>query len=176
MRSRQALDMAREEGLDLVLVAPGANPPVAKIIDFGHFKYELRKKEREGKKKTQDVKGIKISPRIAEHDMGFMLKNARKFLGEGDKVRIICQFRAREVTHPEIGRGKLDKMAKDLEDIAIVERIPTLEGRQMVMILLPKPATKIQGKQKSAETENKQNGSEAVQSDGVGEDHPTSDA
>lgn len=153
-----------------MLVAPNANPPVAKIIDFGHYKYELRKKEREGKKKKQEVKGIKISPRIAEHDMAFMLKNARKFLSEGDKVRISCKFKAREITHPEIGEAKLKRMAADLEDIAVLERIPTLEGKDMVMVLAPKPV-KPTGTKKSAEAENEQNGSEEVQGDGIGEDH-----
>jgi translation initiation factor IF-3 len=176
MQSRQALDLAREQGLDLVLVAPAANPPVAKIIDFGHYKYEMRKREREGKKKTQEVKGIKISPRIAEHDLQFNVKKARKFLEDNDKVRFVCQFRAREITHPEIGRAKLDRIAQELEDISQIERPPTLDGKLMAMVLMPKPAAKTQGKQKSAEAENKQNGGEAVQSDGVGENHPATDA
>lgn len=176
MQSRQALDLAKQQGLDLVLLAPNANPPVAKIIDFGHYKYELRKKEREGKKKQQEVKGIKISPRIAEHDINFLLKNARRFLEEGHKVKITCQFRAREVTHPEIGRAKLERMAENLSDIGTVDRPPSLDGKLMVMVMTPRPATKPQGKTKSAETENKQNGSEALQDHGVGEDHPAPDA
>lgn len=174
MQSRQALDIAREQGLDLVLVAPNANPPVAKIIDFGHYKYEIRKKERESKKKQQELKGIKISPRIAEHDINFLLRNARRFLTDGDKVKITCQFKAREVTHPEIGRQKLDRMAKELEDVATVERPPTLDGKLMVMIMLPKPAAKAsQGSKKSAENQNKQDGGEKVQSDRNGQDHPS---
>jgi translation initiation factor IF-3 len=176
MQSRQALDLAKSQGLDLVLMAPNANPPVAKIIDFGHYKYELRKKEREGKRKQQEVKGIKISPRIAEHDINFLLKNARRFLTEGHKVKITCQFRAREVTHPEIGRAKLDRMAADLNDIGTVDRPPSLDGKLMVMVMTPRPATKQQGKSKSAEAENKQNSGEALQDHGVGEDNPTPDA
>lgn len=176
MQSRQALDLAREKGLDLVLVAPAANPPVAKILDFGHYKYELRKKEKEGKKKQQEVKGIKISPRIAEHDLNTNLKNARRFLESGDKVKITCQFRAREITHPEIGRAKLDRMAENLNDIAVVERPPSLDGRLMVMVMVPKPAVKLQGSKKSAEAENKQNGGEAVQDLRNGEDHAAPDA
>lgn len=176
MQSRQALDIARQQGLDLVLVAPNAQPPVAKIIDYGHYKYELRKKEKEGKRKTQDVKGIKISPRIAEHDIQFNVKKARRFLEDGDKVRFVCQFRAREVTHPEIGRGKLDRIAAELEDISSVERPPTLDGKLMAMVLMPKPQAKPQGKKTSAEAENKQNSGEAIQDHGIGEDHPTPDA
>lgn len=172
MQSRQALELAKQQGLDLVLMAPNANPPVAKIIDFGHFKYELRKKERESKKKQQEVKGIKISPRIAEHDINFLLKNARRFLEEGHKVKITCQFKAREITHPEIGRAKLDRMAEALGDIAVVERTPTLDGRLMVMVMYPKPAGKPQGNKKSAEAENEQNGGEAVQDNRNGQDNP----
>ena len=176
MQSRQALDLAKSQGLDLVLMAPNANPPVAKIIDFGHYKYELRKKEREGKRKQQEVKGIKISPRIAEHDMGFLTKNARRFLEEGHKVKITCQFRAREVTHPEIGRAKLDRMAESLSDIGTVDRLPTLDGKLMVMVMTPRPATKPQGKKKSAEAEDQQNGVEALQDNRNGEDNPKTDA
>lgn len=176
MQSRQALDLAREQGLDLVLVAPAANPPVAKILDFGHYKYELRKREKEGKRKQQEVKGIKIRPGTAEHDLGFLLKNSRRFLEEGHKVKITCQFRAREITHPEIGRGKLDRMAETLSDIAVVERPPQLDGRLMVMVMVPKPSSKPQGNKKSAEAENEQNGGQALQDHGVGQDHPAPDA
>ncbi len=176
MQSRQALDRAKEQGLDLVLVAPAANPPVAKIIDFGHFKYELRKKEKEGKRKQQEVKGIKISPRIAEHDIQFLLKNSRRFLEEGHKVKITCQFRAREVTHPEIGRAKLVRMAEHLSDLGVIDRPPSLDGKLMIMVMTPKPPKPTGSPKKSAETENKQDSSEAVQDNGNGKDNPTPDA
>lgn len=161
--------MAREQGLDLVMVSATAVPPVTKIIDYGKHKYQLEKREKENKRKTQDVKGIKMRPHIADNDVQTLLKNARKFLSEGDKVRVMCQFRAREVTHPEIGMAKMLKFAETLNDISIIERPPILEGKQMVMILLPKPVT-----QKShAKDQNKQDSREAVQDHGDGEDNST---
>jgi translation initiation factor IF-3 len=171
LQSRQALNMAKEQGLDLVMVSPSANPPVCKIIDYGRHKYLTEKQQKENKRKQQDVKGIKISPRIAEHDIQFQLKKAISFLEEGHKVKITCQFKAREVTHPELGRQKLDKMAEQVKDIAVVERTPTLEGRLMIMVLVPKP--EIKQKKKDAKAEDKQNGGEAVQDNGNGEDNPT---
>jgi translation initiation factor IF-3 len=170
LQTRQALNIARDEGLDLVMVSPTAQPPVCRIIDHGKYKYEMKQREREGKKKQQDVKGIKISPRIAEHDLGFQTKKARKFLEEGDKVKVTCQFRAREITHSELGRKKLDHMAELLADIATVERTPTLDGRLMIMVLVPRPQTG--PKKQNVKTEDKQDGREAVQSDGLGKDHP----
>jgi translation initiation factor IF-3 len=164
------LTQAREAGLDLVLVSPTANPPVAKIIDYGRFKYTTEKQQKESKRKQQDVKGIKISPRIAEHDIAFQLKKAIEFLKEGHKVKITCQFRSREITHPELGRQRLDRMADLVKDIAVVERIPTMEGRLMIMVLVPKPAT---GKKQNAKAEDKQDGSQEVQDNGQREDHPT---
>jgi len=168
LQTRQALNLAKEQGLDLVMVAPNSQPPVVRIIDHGRYKYEMRHKEKEGKKKQQDVKGIKISPRIAEHDLLFQTKKARKFLEDGDKVRVVCQFRAREITHSVLGKNKLDHMAEMLSDIATVERPPALDGRLMTMVMLPKPQPA--GK-KNAKAENQQDGREAVQSDGDGKDH-----
>lgn len=169
LQSRQALTMAKEHGLDLVMVSPSANPPVCKILDYGRYKYLADKQQKESRRKQQDVKGIKISPRIAEHDVNFQTKKAREFLGEGHKVKVTCQFRAREVTHPELGLKKLMHMAELLQDVATVERTPTLDGRLMVMILLPKPQSG--KKEKHAKAENQQNGGEEVQGDGVGKDH-----
>jgi translation initiation factor IF-3 len=166
LQSRQALSMAKEQGLDLVMVSPSANPPVCKILDYGKYKYLTGKQARETKKKQAEVKGIKISPRIAEHDLAFLLKNTIRFLGEGHKVKVTCQFRAREVTHPEIGRQKLAKMADALAEYGSVERPPTLDGKLMIMILVPKP----QGKQKHAKAEDKQDSGEAVQDLGNGKD------
>lgn len=171
LQSRHALNMAKEAGLDLVMVSPTAVPPVCRIIDYGRFKYTTEKQTRENKKKQQDVKGIKISPRIAEHDIQFQTKKAREFLGEGHKVRVTCQFRAREVTHPELGVKKLDYMASLLLDVATVERAPQLEGRLMIMVLVPKATTGTT--KKHAKAEDKQDRREAVQSDGDGQDHPT---
>ena len=161
--------MAREQGLDLVMVSPTAQPPVCKIIDYGKFKYLTEKQQKEKKSKSQDVKGIKISPRIAEHDVQTALKKAVTFLEEGHKVKVTCMFKAREVTHPELGRKKLDAMAEQVKDLAVVERIPSLEGRLMIMVLVPKPNI---GSKKNAKAEDKQNSSEKVQGDRVGQDNP----
>jgi translation initiation factor IF-3 len=159
LQSRQALNMAREQGLDLVMVSPTAQPPVCKIIDYGRHKYETEKQAKDTKRKSQDVKGIKISPRIAEHDMGFLIRNASRFLEEGHKVKVTCQFKAREVTHPELGRNKLDFFAQQVAHLAGVERQPTLDGRLMIMVLVPKPNI---GQKKNAKAEDKQDGGEAV--------------
>jgi translation initiation factor IF-3 len=156
--SREALDLAKSEGLDLVLVAAHAQPPVAKITDYGKHKYLEGKQGKDKKPKGQETKGIKISPRIAEHDMQFLAKNARKFLEHGDKVKVTCMFRARELAHPENGSKRLVQFAAGLEDIATIERQPTLDGRQMIMVLLPKPGVK----KKDAKDQDKQDGSEEV--------------
>ncbi|MBI1333701.1 MAG: translation initiation factor IF-3 [Armatimonadetes bacterium] len=156
--SRDALNQAREEGMDLILVAAQAAPPVAKIADYGKHKYLEGKQGRDKKPKGQETKGIKISPRIAEHDMEFLSRNARKFLEHGDKVKVTCMFRQRELTHPENGKKRLDAFAAGLEDCAIVERQPQLDGRQMIMILNPKPGARV----KDAKNSNVQDGSEEV--------------
>ena len=171
MQSRQALSAAREQGLDLVMVSPTAQPPVCKIIDYGKHKYLEGKLGKDKKSKQQEVKGIKISPRIAEHDLLTGVTKARRFLEEGDKVKVTCVFKAREITHPELGRQKLDKFAEAVVDLATVERTPTLDGRMMIMVLVPKPGTK----KKDAKDQNKQDGGKAVQDHRDGEDHTPSE-
>lgn len=151
------------------MVSPTAQPPVCKIIDYGKHKYETGKLKKDSKNKSQDVKGIKISPRIAEHDIEFNVRKAARFLEDGHKVKVTCQFKAREVTHPELGRQKLDKFADQVKEIATVERTPVLDGRLMIMILVPKPGA---GKPKHAKAENKQDGGQAVQDHRNREDHP----
>ena len=106
MQSRQALTLAKEDGLDLVMVSPTAQPPVCRIIDYGKHKYLEGKLGKDKKGKQQEVKGIKISPRIAEHDLAFLVRNASRFLEEGHKVKVTCMFKAREITHPELGKKK----------------------------------------------------------------------
>lgn len=170
LQSRQALNMARELGLDLVMVSPTAQPPVCKIIDHGKYKYLTEKQAKENKKVKQDVKGIKMRPGTAANDLATLMRNAQKFLEEGHKVKVTCQFRAREVTHPEIGLQKMQKFAADLADVAVVERPPALDGRLMIMILLPKPAAK--QPKKNAKDQDQQDGGQAVQDNGVGKDHP----
>ena len=167
MQSRQALTMAKDAGLDLVMVSPTAVPPVCRIIDYGRHKYMTEKLNKEKKSKTQELKGIKISPRIAAHDIQVNLNKAKSFIEVGHKVKVTCQFKAREVTHPELGLQKLQKMAEQIAEIAVVERAPSMEGRLMTMILAPK----VKQGTKNAKAENKQDGRKAVQSDGDGQDN-----
>lgn len=169
MQSRQALTLAREEGLDLVMVSPTAQPPVCKIIDYGKHKYLEGKLGNNKKSKQQELKGIKISPRIAEHDMAFLVKNAIRFLEEGSKVKVTCQFRNREITHPELGKKKLEYFADACAEFGAIERAPSLDGRLMIMILMPKPGM---GKKKDAKDTNKQDGGKAVQNLGDGKNNP----
>jgi len=138
---RDALQMAVEQNLDLVEVAPTAKPPVCRIMDFGKFKYEQQKREKEVKKKQKivTVKEVKLRPNIEDHDFEVKFKNAQRFLEDGDKVKVTIMFRGRELSHPELGRKVLDKMAIQIKDIANIERGAKLEGKNMIMILAPKP-------------------------------------
>lgn len=137
---REALDLARERGLDLIEVAPTAQPPVCRIMDYGKYKYDQSKKDKEGHKKQKggDVKGIFLRPGTDDHDLGFKLKNAIKFLQDGDKVKFTVRFRSREITHPEFARKLLDKVVEASAEVAAVEKPPSMEGRTMTMILAPK--------------------------------------
>jgi len=168
MQSRQALTLAKDEGLDLVMVSPTAQPPVCRIIDYGKHKYLEGKLGKDKKNKQQEVKGIKISPRIAEHDLEFLVRNASRFLEEGHKVKVTCMFKAREITHPELGKKKLEIFAEHVVELATVERTPTLDGRMMIMVLVPKPNA---GKKKDAKDQNKQDSGKAVQDHRNGKDH-----
>lgn len=168
MASRAALDLAQQEGLDLVLVSPTATPPVCRIIDYGKFKYEEGKLGKDKKPKQQEVKGIKISPRIAEHDISVSVRKAIAFLEEGSKVRVVCRFMRRELVHPEQGRMKLDLFADRVKDHGTVERVPVLEGNQMTMTVIPKAGPS--GK-RHAKDQDQQNGLEALQDHRDGEDH-----
>lgn len=138
---QDALRMAIEQNLDLVEVAPTAKPPVCRIMDFGKFKYEQQKREKEVKKKQKvvTVKEVKLRPNIEDHDFEVKFKNAQRFLEDGDKVKVTIMFRGRELSHPELGRKVLDKMALQIKDIANIERGAKLEGKNMIMILAPKP-------------------------------------
>jgi translation initiation factor IF-3 len=137
---REALQIAADKNLDLVNVAPTAKPPVCKIMDYGKFKYEQQKKEREARKnqKIIDVKEIRMTPNIEEHDFQTKLRNAIKFLQAGDKVKASVRFRGREITHTELGARVLNRLAQECESLATVERAPKLEGRSMIIILSPK--------------------------------------
>jgi translation initiation factor IF-3 len=142
MPLRDALRVAAEKNLDLVAVSLNAKPPVCRIMDIGRFKYEQSKREKEARKnqKLVIVKEVKVRPNIEDHDFDVKLKNARRFLENGDKVKATVMFRGREITHPELGRKLLLRLAKEVEDLANVERDPRTEGRNMIMILTPKPS------------------------------------
>jgi translation initiation factor IF-3 len=135
----KALEMAREQGVDLVEVAPDAVPPVCRMLDYGKFKYEQAKKEREAKKHQKNVmlREIRMEVKIAEHDMDFKARTAEKLLKDGDKVKVTIRFRGREITHPQLGRDLLDNMYERLKLVATVEKPASMEGRAMTMILTP---------------------------------------
>ncbi|EZH66766.1 translation initiation factor IF-3 [Bacillaceae bacterium JMAK1] len=141
---RDALELASKAELDLVLVAPNATPPVCRIMDYGKFRYEQQKKDREARKKQKviNVKEVRLSPTIEEHDFNTKLRNARKFLEKGDKVKAAIRFRGRAITHSEIGRKVLERLAQDLTDVASIETRPKMEGRSMFLILAPKAEDK----------------------------------
>jgi translation initiation factor IF-3 len=136
----QALAIARERELDLIEVAPMASPPVCRIMDYGKYKYEQAKRDREAHKKQKggDVKGVWFRPGTDDHDFEFKVKNALKFLAEGDKVKVTVRFRSREITHPEFGRKLLDRVVELAGDKASVEKPAGMEGRTMTLILAPK--------------------------------------
>ncbi|MDP3181605.1 MAG: translation initiation factor IF-3 [Desulfobaccales bacterium] len=140
MPIKEALALAEEAHLDLVEIAPQASPPVCRVMDYGKFKYQQSKKQQEARRRqtTIQVKEIKVRPKIEEHDMAFKLKNSRRFLADGDKVKISVIFRGREIAHPDRGYRILTQMAEALADVGGVEQAPRLEGRNMSMIVTPK--------------------------------------
>lgn len=142
MSGRAAQQLAVERHLDLVEIAPTAKPPVCKIMDYGKYRYEQQKREKEARKKqkTFDIKEVKLRPGIEDHDFNVKYKNAVRFLEDGDKVKVTIMFRGRELSHPELGEVLLNKMAQQLKEVAVVERVPKLEGKNMIMIVAPKPA------------------------------------
>ena len=135
----EARDLAQDRGLDLVEVAAEARPPVVKLMDYGKYKYEAQRAAREAKKKQHhvQVKEVKFRPGIEDHDYDFKVRHARRFLSEGNKVKLTMMFRGRQVTHPELGRDVLIRVTEDLEDVGKVESEPTFEGRIMSMVLAP---------------------------------------
>jgi translation initiation factor IF-3 len=135
----RALEVAGELGLDLVEVAPMARPPVCRIMDYGKFKYEEQRKAREARKKQHHVqiKEVKLRPGIEDHDFDFKLRHARRFLEEGNKVKLTMMFRGRQMAHPEHGREVLDRVVQEVQDVGKVESNPSMEGRSMTMVLAP---------------------------------------
>jgi len=136
---QDALDMAKNAELDLVMVAPNAKPPVCRVMDYGKYRFEQQKKEKEARKKQKviNLKEVRLSPNIDEHDFNTKLRNARKFLTKGDKVKAAIRFRGRAITHSQLGRDVLMKLAKECEDVSTVESKPKMEGRSMFLILAP---------------------------------------
>ncbi len=135
-----ALNMAEEAELDLVEIAPMATPPVCKIMDFGKFKYQEQKRAHEAKLKQKQVqvKEVKLRPGTDENDYQIKLRNLKRFLGEGDKAKVTLRFRGREMAHQEIGMRQLERIKLDLDEIAVVEQMPKMEGRQMIMVIAPR--------------------------------------
>jgi translation initiation factor IF-3 len=141
VQTRDALQRAKDVGLDLIEVAPTAQPPVCRIMDYGKFKYEQSKREREGQKKSKTVElsAIRIRPNIDDHDLLTKLRNGRRFLDDGDKLRIYVMFRSRELSHPERGRKLLERFIAEFGETVVIEKPIGMEGRQMSLVLAPKP-------------------------------------
>jgi translation initiation factor IF-3 len=140
MAVQEAIQLAEEQGLDLVEVAPDARPPVCRIMDFGKYKYQQSKRLQQAKKKQKviSVKEIKLRPKTEEHDYQFKTQHVRRFLQDGHKTKVTVVFRGRELAHTELGRQMLDRVAADLQDIGAVEQTPRQEGRNMTMVLSPR--------------------------------------
>lgn len=137
---KEAMKLAEEQGLDLVEVAPQATPPVCRIMNYGKYKYQQSKKIQEAKKHQTviQVKEVKLRPRTEEHDLQFKLRHAKRFLSEGNKVKVSMLFRGREIAHPEMGKELLERIIAELKDLMVIEQAPRFEGRSMVMLLAPK--------------------------------------
>lgn len=138
---KEAMKIAEEQGLDLVEVAPNSQPPVCRIMNYGKYKYQQSKRIQEARKHQTiiQVKEVKVRPRTEEHDFQFKLRHVKRFLSEGNKVKISMLFRGREIAHPEFGRELLNRFLEEVKDLIVLEQAPRLEGRNMVMILAPKP-------------------------------------
>ena len=139
MNTTKAISIAKEEGLDLIEIAPNANPPVCKIIDMGKFKYEAQKKANKAKKRQKkiELKEIKLRPVTEVHDYNFKLKNAQKFLSKGDKVKFTIRFKGRELMHSNLGNDLMNRIQEDIKSVGKVEMSPKFEGKQMIMVIQP---------------------------------------
>ena len=140
MPPKEAMKLAKEANVDLVKIAPSANPPVCKLVNYGKYRYEQQKRDKEAKKKQKvfQLKEVKLRPNIEDHDFYVKLKNAQRFLADGNKVKVTIMFRGREMTHPELGGEVLERFAKELGDSIVREKPPKLEGRNMTMVVGPK--------------------------------------
>ena len=144
LQTREAIDIARDRGLDLILVAEKAQPPVCRIMDYGKFKYEKSKREKTAQKKSaaNEMKSVRLHPATSEHDRNVVIRHSEKFLRDGHKVRVVCQFKGRENAYPEIGRKQLETVAAALDEIATIDGYIVKQGRDMTMNLSPKPGVK----------------------------------
>ena len=143
MLARDALNIATERTLDLVEVAPNANPPVCRLMDYGKYLYEKQKRERESRKaqKQIEIKEVRLRPKTDEHDIQVVLTKIRKFAKEGAKIRVRIRFRGREIQHPDVARDLLDRVARDVTDTVVVESMPQFDGRSIIMLLAPPTAS-----------------------------------
>lgn len=156
---QEALEQARKANLDLVEISPSADPPVVRIVDYGKFIYEQTKKEREARRsqKLVEVKEIRLRPKTNDHDRAIKVRDARRWLEEGMKVKVRVRFRGREITYPELAMEQLQEVAKELADIGVVEQAPNMEGQTMLMILAPKPKKASGGQQSEVKRAEDQN-------------------
>ncbi len=156
---QEALEQARRANLDLVEISPNADPPVVRIVDYGKFIYEQTKKEREARRsqKVVEVKEIRLRPKTDDHDRAIKVRDARRWLEEGMKVKVRVRFRGREITYPELALEQLQAVAKEVADIAVVEQAPNMEGQTMLMILAPKPKKVAGGQQSEVKRAEDQN-------------------
>ncbi len=166
MSPEAAIERAVEEGLDLVEVAPGSRPPVCRIMDYGRYKYEQKKKSGKGKGHAASLKEIKLRPRTDDHDLGFKLKSARRFLMDGDKVKVTVMYRGREMVHREIGRRQLDRVKEMLGALATVENPPRMEGRFLSMILVPNREAVAEAQREALRSETEAKAAEEAASQG----------
>jgi translation initiation factor IF-3 len=156
---QEALEQARKANLDLVEISPSADPPVVRIVDYGKFIYEQTKKEREARRsqKVVEVKEIRLRPKTDDHDRAIKVRDARRWLEEGMKVKVRVRFRGREITYPELALEQLQEVMKEVTDIAVVEQAPNMEGQTMLMILAPKPKKAAGGQQSEVKRAEDQN-------------------
>ena len=163
MTPEDAIVRAEEVGLDLVEVAPGSRPPVCRIMDYGRYKYEQKKKSSKSRGHAASLKEVKLRPRTDDHDLGFKLKNVRRFLIDGDKVKVTVMYRGREMVHRQLGRVQLDRVVKMLGNLATVENPPRMEGRFLSMILVPnrEAVAEIQRLEQQEEKQRKEADAEA---------------
>lgn len=162
MPTHIAIRIAEEKGLDLVEVNPKGSPPVCKIIDHGRFKYEESRKKRVAKKKqsTISVKEVKLRPKTDTHDLNVKIRAVQRFLAEGNKAKLVIQFRGREIVHPETGKAVLLKVISELQEYVVVEQMPVMEGRRMIMLIAPKPGVEIPVRKKRDEGGDAEEGEE----------------